>query len=215
MIDDLVTNGTAEPYRMFTSRAEYRLQLRADNADLRLTGHGEKIGCISAARADRTRAKIAALTEARGMARRLAATPNRLRLHGLKVNFDGKRRCVHDLLAYPGIDLPRLAKIWPELGEIRSDIAEQLEIEATYAGYLARQEADIERLRRDDALALPADLDYGGMASLSTEVRDKLAAARPATLGAAGRISGVTPAALTALLGHVRRDHVSAAADAG
>ena len=215
MIDDLVTNGTAEPYRMFTSRAEYRLQLRADNADLRLTGLGEKIGCISAARADRARAKAAALAEARGLVRRLGATPNQLRGRGLKVNYDGKRRCVHDLLAYPGIDLPRLAKIWPELGGIRPDIAEQLEIEATYAGYLARQEADIERLRRDDALALPADLDYGGIASLSREVRDKLAAARPATLGAAGRISGVTPAALTALLGHVRRDRIGAAADAG
>ena len=215
MIDDLVTNGTAEPYRMFTSRAEYRLQLRADNADLRLTGRGEKIGCISAARADRTRAKMAALTEARGRARKLTATPNQLRFHGLKVNFDGKRRCVHDLLAYPGIDLPRLAKIWPELGDIRPDVAEQLEIEARYAGYLARQEADIERLRRDDALALPSELDYGGIASLSREVRDKLAAARPATLGAAGRISGVTPAALTALLGYVRRDNVSTAADAG
>jgi len=199
---------------MFTSRAEYRLQLRADNADLRLTGLGEKIGCISAARADRARAKAAALAEARGLVRRIGATPNQLRGRGLKVNYDGKRRCVHDLLAYPGIDLPRLAKIWPELGGIRPDIAEQLEIEATYAGYLARQEADIERLRRDDALALPADLDYGGIASLSSEVRDKLAAARPATLGAAGRISGVTPAALTALLGHVRRDRIGAAADA-
>ncbi len=215
MIDDLVTNGTAEPYRMFTSRAEYRLQLRADNADLRLTGQGEKIGCISAARAERTRAKAAALAQARGLVRRLGASPNGLRRHGLKVNFDGKRRCVHDLLAYPGIDLPRLAKIWPELGEIRRDIAEQLEIEATYSGYLARQEADIERLRRDDALALPADLDYGGIKSLSNEVRDKLTAARPATLGAAGRISGVTPAALTVLLGHVRRSQVGSVADAG
>ncbi len=214
MIDDLVTNGTAEPYRMFTSRAEYRLQLRADNADLRLTGRGEKIGCISTLRADRTRAKAAALAEARGLVRRLAASPNQLRGHGLKVNFDGKRRHAHDLLAYPGIDLPRLAKIWPELGDIRSDIAEQLEIEATYSGYLARQAADIERLRRDDALALPADLDYGGIRSLSREVRDKLAAARPATLGAAGRISGVTPAALTTLLGHVRRDQAASEVNA-
>ena len=214
MIDDLVTNGTAEPYRMFTSRAEYRLQLRADNADLRLTGRGEKIGCISTSRADRYRAKAAALAEARGMVRKLAATPNYLRGHGLKINFDGKRRSVHDLLAYPGVDLRRLAKIWPRLGDIRSDVAEQLEIEATYSGYLARQEADIMRLRRDEALALPADLDYRGIRSLSNEVRDKLTAARPATLGAAGRISGVTPAALTALLGYVRRDHVSSAAEA-
>ncbi len=213
MIDDLVTNGTAEPYRMFTSRAEYRLQLRADNADLRLTGLGESIGCISAVRADRYRAKVAALTEARGLIRKLAATPNQLRGHGLKVNFDGKRRRVQDLLAYPDVDLARLAKIWAELGEIRPDIAEQLEIEATYSGYLARQKADIERLRRDEALALPADLDYGGVRSLSNEVRDKLEAARPATLGAAGRISGVTPAALTALLGHVRRDPVNIAPD--
>ncbi|MHA1538751.1 MAG: tRNA uridine-5-carboxymethylaminomethyl(34) synthesis enzyme MnmG [Alphaproteobacteria bacterium] len=214
MIDDLVTNGTGEPYRMFTSRAEYRLQLRADNADLRLTGRGEEIGCISAPRAGLYRAKEAALGEARGLVRRLAETPNKLRGHGLKVNFDGKRRCAHDLLAYPDVDLPRLAKIWDELGDIRPDIAEQLEIEARYSGYLARQEADIERLRRDEALALPADLDYGGIASLSMEVRGKLSAARPATLGAAGRISGVTPAALTALLGYVRRDRAGSAVDA-
>ena len=214
MIDDLVTNGTTEPYRMFTSRAEYRLQLRADNADLRLTGRGEKIGCISTSRTDRYRAKSAALAEARGIVRRLTATPNQLCDHGLNVNHDGKRRSVHKLLAYPGVDLLRLAKIWPGLGDIRSDVAEQLEIEATYSGYLARQEADIMRLRRDEALALPADLDYGGIRSLSNEVRDKLTAARPATLGAAGRISGVTPAALTALLGYVRRNHISSAADA-
>ncbi|MCZ6860137.1 MAG: tRNA uridine-5-carboxymethylaminomethyl(34) synthesis enzyme MnmG [Alphaproteobacteria bacterium] len=213
MIDDLVTNGTAEPYRMFTSRAEYRLQLRADNADLRLTGRGEKIGCISASRADRYHAKATALAEAQGIVRRLAATPNELCGHGLKVNYDGKRRSVHDLLAYPGVDLLRLAKIWPGLSNIRSDVAEQLEIEATYSGYLARQEADIKRLRRDEGLALPADLDYCGIRSLSIEIRDKLMAARPATLGAAGRISGVTPAALTALLGYVRRDRVSSDAD--
>ena len=205
MIDDLVTRGTIEPYRMFTSRAEYRLSLRADNADLRLTGRGIGIGCVSARRAGAFGDKTRALAEARALAARLSLSPSRLRRHGIAVNLDGVARSVGDLLAYPGVDLARLAAIWPELGGIRADVAEQIEIEAHYAGYLDRQDADIRAFRRDEALALPDGLDYGAVGGLSNEVREKLEASRPATLGAAARISGVTPAALTALLGHVRR----------
>jgi tRNA uridine 5-carboxymethylaminomethyl modification enzyme len=205
MIDDLVTRGTNEPYRMFTSRAEYRLLLRADNADQRLTGKGEAIGCVGAARARAFRKKMEALEAGRGLLRTLGATPAELRRHGLKISQDGVRRSVAELLAYPGIDLAMLAPIWPALRGLRADVAEQLEIEAQYAGYLKRQEADILAFRRDEALRLPPDLDYGTIGGLSAEVRQKLDAARPATLGAAARISGVTPAALTALLRHVRR----------
>ena len=205
MIDDLVTRGTNEPYRMFTSRAEYRLLLRADNADQRLTGKGEAIGCVGAARARAFREKMDALEAGRGLLRMLGATPAELRRHGLKISQDGVRRSAAELLAYPGIDLAVLSTIWPTLRGLRADVAEQLEIEAQYAGYLKRQEADILAFRRDEALRLPPDLDYGTIGGLSAEVRQKLDAARPATLGAAARVPGVTPAALTALLRHVRR----------
>lgn len=205
LVDDLITRGANEPYRMFTSRAEYRLLLRADNADQRLTPRGEAVGCISATRARVHRAKAEALTAGRSLVRTLGSSPNALRRQGIKVTANGARRTAADLLAYPGIDLNRLAALWPELGEIRSDVAEQLEIEAHYVGYLARQEADIRAFRRDEALALPAGLDYAAIGGLSIEARDKLAATRPATLGAASRIAGVTPAALVALLRYVHR----------
>ena len=205
MIDDLVNRGTAEPYRMFTSRAEYRLSLRADNADLRLTPRGMAVGCVSAFRARSFGAKAAALEVARARVTALSLSPNRLREHGFSVNLDGVPRTVGDMLAYPGVNLARLSRVWPELGELRGDVAEQIEIDARYAAYLARQDADIVAFRRDEALALPGGLDYGAVGGLSSEVREKLEAARPATLGAAGRIAGVTPAALTALLGHVQR----------
>ncbi len=205
LIDDLVTRGADEPYRMFTSRAEFRLRLRADNADLRLTPRGIAIGCVGGVRARRFNEKARALAEARERVAALRLTPTEARRHGLPVNLDGVARSAADLLAYPGVTLARLAAIWPELGGLRADVAEQIEIDARYAGYLARQEADILAFRRDEALALPEDLDYGAIGGLSAEVREKLAAARPATLGAAARIPGVTPAALTALLRHVRR----------
>ena len=205
LIDDLVTRGTSEPYRMFTSRAEYRLVLRADNADQRLTPRGIAIGCVGSERAAAFQAKLTALEAARGLSRSLRLTPPALRARGIAVNEDGVHRSAAELLAYPGIDMARLRKVWPELAAIPAAIAEQLEIDARYAGYLERQEADIRAFRKDEALALPADLDYDVIGSLSTEIRSKLRAARPATLGAAGRISGVTPAALVALLKYVRR----------
>ncbi|HVH76306.1 MAG TPA: tRNA uridine-5-carboxymethylaminomethyl(34) synthesis enzyme MnmG [Stellaceae bacterium] len=205
LIDDLVTRGASEPYRMFTSRAEYRLILRADNADQRLTPAGVRLGAVGAERAAAFAAKTAALEEARRMLAERRMTPPQLRRRGISVNADGIARNAAELLAFPGVDLKRLAAIWPELAEIRPEIAEQAEIDALYAGYLERQERDIAAYRRDEALALPADLDYRTVGSLSAELREKLDRARPATLGAAARISGVTPAALTALLRHVKR----------
>ncbi|MGE5517617.1 MAG: tRNA uridine-5-carboxymethylaminomethyl(34) synthesis enzyme MnmG [Bacteroidota bacterium] len=205
MVDDLVTLGTSEPYRMFTSRAEYRLALRADNADLRLTPKGMAIGCVGAERSMRFRDKSAALERGRQLLAELKASPNVLRKHGLEVNQDGVVRSAWDLLAYPTIDLRRLTAVWPELAGFAPEVSEQLQIEGTYRGYLARQDADIRAYRRDEELALPDDLDYDAIGSLSTEVRLKLKAARPETLAAAGRIPGITPAALTALLGHVKK----------
>jgi tRNA uridine 5-carboxymethylaminomethyl modification enzyme len=212
LIDDLVTRGTNEPYRMFTSRAEYRLMLRADNADLRLTEKGLAIGCVGRERAEAFGRRLSALERARKRMNGLSATPNQLRDSGLTVNLDGVRRNAGELLAYPGVNLARLAAIWPELLDLDAPTVEQLEMDAHYQGYLGRQEADIQAFRRDESLCLPPDLDYGAIDSLSIEVRSKLTAARPTTLGAAARISGVTPAALTALLRHVKRanDRLSA-----
>jgi len=205
LIDDLITRGTSEPYRMFTSRAEYRLTLRADNADQRLTPIGLRLGCVGQVRCQRFAAKTAALNDARQRLGELRMTPPALRRCGIVVNEDGISRSAAELLAYPGIDLARLAVVWPELGSVTPEIAEQVEIDARYAGYLERQERDIASFRRDETLLLPPDLDFTAVGSLSREIRDKLAAARPATLGAAARISGVTPAALVALLKHVKR----------
>jgi tRNA uridine 5-carboxymethylaminomethyl modification enzyme len=205
LIDDLVTRGTSEPYRMFTSRAEYRLVLRADNADQRLTPLGMAIGCVGRERGDAFAAKLALLDSARALVRGLRLTPPALARAGLTVNQDGVLRSAADLLGHQGVDLSRLAGIWPELAGIPPAIAEQLEIDARYAGYLERQDADIRAFRRDEALQLPDDLDYDTIGSLSSEIRLKLRQARPTTLGAAARISGVTPPALVALLKHVRR----------
>jgi tRNA uridine 5-carboxymethylaminomethyl modification enzyme len=205
MIDDLVTRGVTEPYRMFTSRAEYRLTLRADNADQRLTGKGLALGCVGAERARLHTVRMAALDEARRMARALTITPKEAERHGLALKRDGHRRTAFELLAYPSIGIAELRTIWPQLGALAPKIAEQLEIDAKYAVYLDRQAADVAAYRRDETLELPPAIDYGALRGLSTEVRQKLAAIRPRTLGQAGRIDGVTPAALTLLAAHVRR----------
>jgi len=205
LIDDLVTKGANEPYRMFTSRAEYRLRLRSDNADQRLSPIGARIGCLSQDRSTAWQRKEKALVAAREMARSLRASPNELGRHGIAVNADGIVRDVTTLLAFPDIALEDLARLWPALGDLDADVAEQLTIDGRYSGYMARQDADIRAYRRDDQLVLPDDLDYEAVGSLSNEVRQKLQAARPRTLGAAARISGVTPAATVALLRFVQR----------
>ncbi len=206
MIDDLVTNGVTEPYRMFTSRAEYRLTLRADNADQRLTPLGVAAGIVGAARAQAFHVKQAALDAARAWACETALTPNEAAKHGLKLNQDGRRRSVLDLLALPDVDLQKLSGIWPEISEMPPAVAEQLAFDALYAGYLHRQEADIVAFKKDESLRIPADLDYAAISGLSNEVRQKLIDARPATLGQAGRIEGVTPAALALLLAWVKKN---------
>jgi tRNA uridine 5-carboxymethylaminomethyl modification enzyme len=205
MIDDLVTRGVTEPYRMFTSRAEYRLTLRADNADQRLTGKGIAIGCVSAERARVFRAKETALEEARRLASSLSMTPTEAGRHGIALNKDGHRRSAMDLLAYPNISLADVTRVWPQLGAIPPAIAQQIETDAKYAVYLHRQAADVAAYRRDEALELPETLDFSQMSALSIEVRQKLQAIRPRTIGQAGRIDGVTPAALTLIAAHIRR----------
>ena len=205
LIDDLITRGAPEPYRMFTSRAEYRLRLRADNADQRLTERGIEIGCVGSERAKIWHRKAADLRAARDLVQNLQASPNELEAHGVAVRKDGVRRNVSALLAYPDIDWEQVQAVWPELSEIDPVIQEQIECDALYAGYMDRHDADIAAFRKDEALKIPENLDYSLVGSLSNEVRDKLEAARPETLGAASRIPGVTPAAVVALLRHVKK----------
>jgi tRNA uridine 5-carboxymethylaminomethyl modification enzyme len=205
MIDDLVTRGVTEPYRMFTSRAEYRLSLRADNADLRLTPRGEAIGCVRRPRREMFHVKHSALAEARRELGELTLTPTEARRSGLAINQDGRRRTAFELLAYPGVTVARLREVWPELGRLSSEVAEQMEIEAAYAGYLGRQEADIAAFRKDEHLAFPEGMDFDEVGGLSNEVREKLRRAQPRTIGQASRMEGMTAGALTALLGHVKR----------
>lgn len=205
LIDDLTNYGAPEPYRMFTSRAEYRLRLRADNADQRLTPRGIEVGCVGEERRAFWEEKAALLAQARQMVQEFIATPNELKGKGLNINQDGIRRSAFDLLGYPHVNWDQLCEIWPDLKLIRADIVEQIECDALYSGYMERHEADIAAFKKDEALALPADLDYDAVGSLSTEVRMKLKAAKPETLGAASRIPGVTPAAVVALLRHVKR----------
>jgi tRNA uridine 5-carboxymethylaminomethyl modification enzyme len=206
MVDDLVTRGVTEPYRMFTSRAEYRLTLRADNADQRLTDKGIALGCVGAERARLHRAKMTALQEARALAEASSVTPNEAARHGLELRKDGQRRSAFDLLSYPGIGIGDVARIWPAFGELEPKIAEQLEIDAKYAVYLTRQAADVESYRRDESLVLADDLDYASLPGLSNEARHKLQTHRPRTIGHASRIDGITPAALTLLAAHIHRE---------
>jgi tRNA uridine 5-carboxymethylaminomethyl modification enzyme len=205
MIDDLVTRGVTEPYRMFTSRAEYRLTLRADNADQRLTEKGISAGCVGVRRQTAFGAKAAALQAARQALAGVNLSPNEALRHGLKINLDGLRRTAFELLGFPDVDFAALRRIWPALAGIDDKTAAQVEIDAKYAVYLSRQAADIAGFRRDEALLIPDDLDYAALPGLSNEIRLRLAFVRPATLGQAGRIEGVTPAALTLLAAQIRK----------
>jgi tRNA uridine 5-carboxymethylaminomethyl modification enzyme len=204
MIDDLVTKGVSEPYRMFTSRAEYRLSLRSDNADQRLTPLGEKAGIVGSERQNAFVGKMERLAVSRETMRGRSLTPNEAAKHGITIRQDGVRRTALDLLALPEVDFTTLTRIWPELAGMSPDIVEQVEIDAQYAGYLDRQEADVLAFRRDEGRALPVTLNYGAVIGLSNEVRQKLERIRPATLGQAARIEGVTSAALTLVLAHVK-----------
>ena len=205
MIDDLVTRGITEPYRMFTSRAEYRLTLRADNADQRLTDKGIALGCVGPARSQRHRAKMAALSAAKAMAQSLSLTPNEAARYGLALNKDGQRRSAFELLAYPEIGWEQVRSIWPELSAVDQGIAVHLEIDAKYDVYLKRQVADVEAFRRDEGLVLTG-IDFDSVSGLSNEARAKLKAAQPRTVGQAGRLDGVTPAALGILAAYLRRE---------
>jgi tRNA uridine 5-carboxymethylaminomethyl modification enzyme len=205
MIDDLVTRGITEPYRMFTSRAEYRLTLRADNADQRLTDKGIALGCVGSQRSQFHRAKMTALEAAKALAKSLTMTPNEAARHGLALNRDGQRRSAFELLAYPAIGWTEVRGIWPELSAIAPGIAEHLEIDAKYDVYLKRQTADVDAFRRDEGLLL-VDIDYADVPGLSNEARSKLEKARPRTVGQAGRLDGLTPAALGILAAYLRRE---------
>jgi tRNA uridine 5-carboxymethylaminomethyl modification enzyme len=208
MIDDLVSRGVTEPYRMFTSRAEFRLTLRADNADQRLTPRGIAIGCIGTVRRQRFEEKLAALETARHRARGLSVTPSEAVRYGFALNKDGQRRSAFDLLSYPETGVSDIARIWPEFAALPPAIAAQLETDAKYAVYLERQAADVAAFRRDESFELPEHLDYAAVPGLSNESRQKLAAARPRTIGHASRLDGITPAALTLLAAYVRRGRV-------
>jgi len=205
LIDDLVTRGVTEPYRMFTSRAEYRLMLRSDNADQRLTPKGAEFGLVGSRRAEVFHVKHRALSDLRARLSDAKMTPRVAASHGWAVNQDGRTRSALEYLAYPAIDFAAIQDAWPEFNDVPIALAEQVSIEALYAGYIERQKADVAAMRADESLALPPGLDYGEIGGLSNEVRLKLEAVRPQTIGQASRIEGVTPGALAALLGHVRK----------
>lgn len=204
MIDDLTTRGISEPYRMFTSRAEYRLTLRADNADQRLTPKGLGLGCVGAERRQSFSVKLQALEHARELARKSSITPNQAQRHGLSLNRDGQRRTAFELLSYPDLGIHHIARIWPEFSAFDAKIAQQLEIDAKYAVYLDRQAADVASYRRDEAIELPENIDYSTLPGLSNEARQKLQTRRPRTIGQASQIDGMTPAALSLLVAHLR-----------
>ena len=205
MIDDLITKGVAEPYRMFTSRAEYRLSLRADNADQRLTAKADEWSLISEERRRVFDSKMRQLEAITDLAHSKSLTPNEAEQFDLKINKDGQRRTAYELLAYPDLNLDRLTKIWPEFGSYSAEIRRQLEIEATYQVYMKRQNNDIETFKKDEALEIPQTLKFEDINGLSNELKQKLSHIRPQTLGQASRIDGMTPAALTLVLAHSKR----------
>ena len=205
MIDDLVTRGVTEPYRMFTSRAEYRLTLRADNADQRLTPRGIAVGCVGTVRGAAFAAKTERLAEGATLLGTLGLTPDEAAKFGLTINRDGRRRSAFELLSYPGVDVARLAAIWPEIGRLDPAIAEQLAVDARYAVYVKRQDLDIASFRKDESIAIPAEFAFSALPGLSAELRQKLDSHRPANLGQAARLDGMTPAALMLLLAHLKR----------
>ncbi len=211
MIDDLVTKGVTEPYRMFTSRAEFRLSLRADNADLRLTPKAIALGIVGPERRAAFGTRQGEIAAGFSRVRQLSLTSAQALKLGLRVNQDGVRRTALDLLAIPGIGWSDLHGIWPELRDLSEAVKEAIEAEALYSGYLRRQDQDASALRREEAMSLPPEFDYSAIPGLSNELRQKLTRVRPATLGQASRIDGMTPAALALVLSHVKRSRKSAA----
>jgi len=205
MVDDLVTRGVSEPYRMFTSRAEFRLHLRSDNADQRLTAIADAAGLVGEGRRERYASKRDALHTGRNLLESLSATPTEARRAGLAVNADGQRRTAFELLSYPNMTIADLARLWPEVGGLSAAVVEQVSIDAQYAVYLDRQQADITAMRRDETRDIPEWLDYAALPGLSAELKQKLVARRPATIAQAQAIDGVTPAAITLLLSVIRR----------
>jgi tRNA uridine 5-carboxymethylaminomethyl modification enzyme len=205
MIDDLITRGAPEPYRMFTSRAEYRLLLRADNADQRLTDRGIEIGCVGPDRQTAWGEKKTALATARELIETAKARPNDLRDAGLPAPRDGAVRSAADMLALDDIGFDRIISLWPELAAVPPPLRPQIEADCRYAGYIDRQQADIDALRRDEAITIPAELDYSLVGGLSAEARDVMRRLRPETIGQANRLPGLTPAAVVAVLRHLKR----------
>ncbi|MBQ7413316.1 MAG: tRNA uridine-5-carboxymethylaminomethyl(34) synthesis enzyme MnmG [Alphaproteobacteria bacterium] len=205
MIDDITTTGVDEPYRLFTSRAEYRLSMRADNADLRLTPKGIEMGCVGAKRAEAFRQKSDCLNQTRNLLKSQTYTTKELQAKGFTVNADGQKRTAFDMLSYQGVDWSVLSQAFPELQKIPPDVAEQLEIEGRYSGYLARQQLDIDSFRKGEALKIPVDTDFGKIGGLSNEIIERLTETKPATIGAMMRMTGMTPAAATAVIGYLKR----------